>query len=67
MCQDVSSRSFRLFCHCVHGVLRRFYLTKEEKEMNFLRFDPWMRENLYKGLLFPLPDAVVRFALEAAV
>lgn len=34
-------------------------------KINLGGLDPPMRENVYKGLIFPLPDPVVRFAFEA--
>lgn len=37
------------------------------KMMNPVGLDPRMRENIYKGVLFPLPDVVIWFALKEAV
>lgn len=51
----------------IMAFLLRVHTADEEIEMTIFALDPHMRKNVYKGVSFPLPDAVVRFALEVGV
>lgn len=39
-------------------------ITDDFMKMHSIGLDPWMRENAYKRVSFPLPDVVIRIALE---
>lgn len=49
-----------VFLQCVH-------LTEEFVKMKSIGHDQLMLENVYKGVLYPFPDALVCFAFEADV
>lgn len=56
--------------HCVTLVtafLQRVRPADKEKKMNLSRCKLQMRENVYKGVPSLLPDALIRFAVEASV
>lgn len=47
--------------------LQLVHQTDDLVKMNLVGHNPWMLRNVYKGMLFLSPDAVVRFALAARV
>lgn len=47
--------------------LRCVYLTDEEAKISLLGFDPQMRKNVYKRVLFSFSEAVARISLKAGV
>lgn len=58
---------FDYFVLLIMSVLQRIHPTVEEAKISLFGFDLRIRENVYKGMLFLLPDAVVGSALEAGV
>lgn len=58
---------FSPLCYGGHGVLQRVCPANEEARTYLSGFGPCMRQCVYKGVLFLLPDSVLYFDLEVGV